>query len=89
MSNVNVYSGFMGTITVSVEDPVEESFRKTVTETIGKSKGSLGKAITEAMQDWSEKKKQKKIAKEMLILLDRGFEMGRVKKVSRAELHER
>jgi len=79
----------MGTITISVEDIVEENFRKTATETAGRGKGVLGKAVTEAMQEWVEKKRQQKIANEMLALLDRGFEMGRLEKIDRDELHER
>ena len=80
---------FMGTITITVEDGVERRFRKTISETVGKGKGVLGKAVTEAMRAWVEEKKQQKIAREMLLLLDRGFEMGSFKKISRDELHER
>ena len=80
---------FMGTITISVEDSVEGCFRKTARETIGKGKGTPGKAVTEAMQDWVDKRRQHKIAEEMLALLDKGFEMGALKKFSRDELHER
>ncbi len=79
----------MGTITVTVEDKVEENFRKTVSETKGKGKGILGSATNEAMKDWVGKQRQKKISKEMLVLLDKGFEMGKFKNVSRDELHER
>ncbi len=79
----------MGTITITVKDDVEERFRKTVNETKGKGKGKLGSAASEAMQEWVEKQRQKRISKEMLALLDKGFEMGRFKKVSRDELHER
>ena len=79
----------MGTITISVEDAVEENFRKTASETKGSGKGVLGKAVTEAMREWVEKKRQKKISEEMLALLDKGFEMGRLKKIKRNELHER
>lgn len=79
----------MGTITITVEDNVEKDFRKTVSETSGDSKGVLGKAISEAMKEWIEEKKQKRVANEMLALLDKGFKMGRLKKISREELHER
>lgn len=79
----------MGTITVTVEDNVEKRFRKTVSETIGNGKGVLGSATSEALQEWVEKQRQKRISEEMLVLLHKGFEMGRFKKVSRDELHER
>ncbi len=79
----------MGTITVSVEDSVEKQFRETVSETVGSGKGVLGKVMTEAMKKWVEEKRQKKIAEEMLALLDKGIEMGALRKFSRAELHER
>lgn len=79
----------MGTITVTVEDDVEERFRKAVNEIKGTGKGVLGSATNEAMQEWVERQKQQRIAKEMLTLLKKGFEMGKFKKVSRDELHER
>jgi len=79
----------MGIITVTVEDDVEERFRKTVNETKGRAKGVLGSATSEAMQEWVEKQRQQKISKEMLELLEKGFEMGKFKKVSRDELHAR
>ena len=79
----------MGTITITVKDDIEERFRQTVDETKGKGKGVLGSAASEAMQEWVEKQRQRRIAKEMLALLEKGFEMGKFKKVSRDELHER
>jgi len=53
----------MGTITVNVKNDVEQEFRKIVGAVHGTKKGSLGEAITEAMQKWIYEKKQEKMRK--------------------------
>jgi len=78
----------MGTITINVNDDIEKMFRDTVCETYGKKKGSLGKAITEAMRKWIDDMRQKEIAKNELKLLDTGFSMGKLS-VTREEVYER
>ncbi len=45
----------MGVITVSVDDEVEERFRKLVAKKYGRIRGALGVAITEAIKLWIEK----------------------------------
>jgi len=79
----------MGTITVNVNDETEALFRHTVKEEIGEGKGTLGKAITEALQNWVEEKKQQDIAKKMIALMEKGFDMGKITIKSRDELYER
>lgn len=76
----------MAVITVSVRDDVEKKFRRAAAAIYGKGKGSLGKAITEALEEWSDKKTDVERA---LKLLEQGFEMGRITYKKRAELHER
>ena len=78
----------MGTITINVNDDVEKMFRDIACATYGKKKGSLGKAVTEAMRSWIDEVRQKEIAKNELKLLDTGFSMGRIS-VTREEVHER
>lgn len=78
----------MGTMTVSVKDEVEDSFRKVVNSIYSGKKGSLGKAVTEAMQNWIEEQKQKEIAEEELKTLEKGFVMGKLLFKDRAELYE-
>ncbi|MFQ5950589.1 MAG: hypothetical protein ACE5KH_00720 [Candidatus Geothermarchaeales archaeon] len=77
----------MGTITLSVDDDVEEEFRAVVKETSSRKKGVLGEAVTEAMRLWIHRKKQRRTAEEALKLLDRGFDMGERVYVEREELH--
>ncbi len=79
----------MGTITVNVRDDVEKEFRKLVHSLHGSRKGELGKALTEAMQEWVYEKKQEKIAQEGLKLLEMKFNFGRRLYRDRDELHER
>ncbi len=79
----------MGTITVNVNDDVENEFRKVASLVHGTRKGSLGKALTEAMQEWAYEKKQKKIASEALKLLEHGFKFGKRLYKDRCELYER
>lgn len=79
----------MGTITVNVKDDTEEEFRNTVKDEKGTGKGKLGKAIDEALRKWVEEKKQKAIARKLIELSEKGFNMGKIKIKSRAELYDR
>ena len=79
----------MGIITISVSEPVEKEFRRTVTNKLGKGKGVLGKAVGEAMRQWVHTQKQHEIAQEMIALMDRGFVMGKILIKSRDELYDR
>ncbi len=79
----------MGTITVNLADNIEQEFRTVAVETFGKGKGHLGKALAEALQNWVYERKQEKIAKEALDMMDRGFACGKPTYHQRSELHER
>lgn len=79
----------MGTITVNVDDKTETRFRETVKEVIGTGKGRLGKAISEAMDQWIKFNSDKEIAKRQLALLKKGFDLGGSTVKHRSELHER
>jgi len=79
---------YMGTITINVGDESEAKFRKAAKAVFGTKKGSLGKAASEAFEEWSNREIQGNAAK-MLDLLEKGFKMGKVKYRSRDELHER
>ncbi|MCL7416168.1 MAG: hypothetical protein M8349_08970 [ANME-2 cluster archaeon] len=78
----------MGTMTINVNDDVEKMFRKVAASVYGKKKGSLGRAISDAMQKWLDDVHQKEIAKNELKLLNTGFSMGKVT-FTRDEVHER
>ncbi len=79
----------MGTITVSLKDGIEQEFRAVAAETFGRGRGHLGKAIAEAMQNWVYERKQDKIAREALDMMDHGFTCGKIAYTHRSELHER
>ena len=80
----------MGTITVNIKDEVEKEFRAAaIIAHRDDEKGYLEKAVTEAMRRWIEEKRQEKIAKRELKLLEKGFNFGKKLYKTRDELHER
>ncbi|VVB94725.1 Uncharacterised protein [uncultured archaeon] len=79
----------MGTLTINVNDDIENRFRALAQKIYAEKKGYLGKAVTSAMQKWIDEINQKKISESELNLMDKGFKMGKLKFKSREELHER
>ena len=79
----------MGTITISVDDKTEQAFRKMAGAIYGTGKGHLGKALTEAIQEWVHERQQKKIAERELKRLEKGYNMGKILYKTRDELWER
>ncbi|MBI2673414.1 hypothetical protein HYX19_04080 [Candidatus Woesearchaeota archaeon] len=79
----------MATITINIGDDVDREFRETVKEKMGQHKGTLGKAIEEAIKKWIEEKKQKKIAERQLNFMDKGLYSLKGWKFSREEIYER
>jgi hypothetical protein len=77
----------MGTITLSVRDDVEEKFRKMVDERSSRKKGSLGRAVTEAMELWIHDKEQEGVSRRALELLEHSFDMGERRFEARGDLH--
>lgn len=63
------------TITISVQEDVENRFRKLAGMAYGKRKGYLGKAITEAMKEWEMKKMKTDVNARALKMLKSGFKM--------------
>ena len=76
----------MATITVNVTDAVAKGFRTRVYQLYGPKKGTLGKALTEAMTEWSQKKEY---FDKCMNLLNQGVDMGKLKYKTREELHDR
>lgn len=79
----------MSTVTINVPDSTIQEFRKAAAETFGNGKGHLGKAFAEAIKDWTHERKQKKIAREAIEMMEHGFNMGKRLYKDRSELHER
>jgi len=79
----------MGTVTINIDNEIENDFRNFVYKTYGKSKGTLGKAVAEALEKWLKEKKQENLAKEAIAIMENGFNMGKIKIKKRSELYER
>lgn len=79
----------MGTITISVEDDVEATFRRIASKEYGGKKGFLGDAITEAMRDWLARREQTQITARQIAKMRKGYHMGGFTFKERGELHER
>ncbi len=75
------------TITVNVDEEAESEFRIEASKRYGKRKGYLGRALTEAMKEWTKKKNADVVAKS-LTLLKEGIKMKKWK-FNREELYER
>ncbi len=79
----------MATITVNIRDEVNEEFRKTVEERLGRGKGVLGKAIEEAMQKWSKEKKTDEYVEEAIALMKKGlYKVGKSYTFKREEAYD-
>ncbi|MBS3168413.1 hypothetical protein J4216_04765 [Candidatus Woesearchaeota archaeon] len=79
----------MGTITVNIDNNIENEFRTYLSDKGEILKGALGKAITEAIAKWLKEKKQEEIAIKAIERMKEGFSSGGFKIKSRSELHER
>ena len=79
----------MSTITINIKDDIAQEFRLLAGIVYGKKKGHLGKAFTEAIQNWIDERKQEKIAREALEIMNQDFSFGGRLYQNRSELHER
>ncbi|MDV2482462.1 hypothetical protein F8E02_10710 [Methanoculleus sp. Wushi-C6] len=79
----------MGTITLSIDDRTEQEFRGLVEKILGKRKGALGEAATEAMKIWIKTKTQEEIAQDALELTGKAYHFGAKKYTSRKDLYDR
>jgi len=55
----------------------------------GKRKGYLGKAVTEAVEEWARKTEEVDINAHASAMLKKGFNLGGLKTKNRSEWHER
>ncbi len=76
----------MKTITINVEEEIENTFRKRAYQIYGKKKGTLGKAVNEAMKEWAIKRKY---LEQCMNLLKNGIDMGKIMYTKREELYGR
>ncbi|PIN73497.1 hypothetical protein COV20_04715 [Candidatus Woesearchaeota archaeon CG10_big_fil_rev_8_21_14_0_10_45_16] len=78
----------MGTITINVDDQLEQQFRATVEQKLGTGKGKLGQAVQEALDNWIARKRQYEISERQVRLVKEGMPIG-AGKWSRSDMHER
>ncbi len=76
------------TITINMDSEIVKELKKLAAAQKHK-KGFLGKTIATATKKWLEERKQQQIAKEMIALMERGFDMGKIKIKHRSELYDR
>lgn len=75
------------TITINLEEAIEKRFKEKARLKYGKRKGSLAKAMNEALEEWLKSDSNDEL-KENLRLLESGIEMKKWK-FNREDLHER
>ena len=75
------------TITINIDETIEKGFKEKARLKYGKRKGSLAKAMNEALEEWL-KSDSNDTLKENLRLLESGIEMKKWK-FNRVDLHER
>lgn len=75
------------TITINLDEAIEKGFKEKARLKYGTRKGSLAKAINEALEEWL-KSDSNDALKENLRLLESGIEMKKWK-FNREDLHER
>ena len=79
----------MATITVNIDEEINRTFRTVVERRLGKGKGTLGKAITEALKQWVEEEEQRQIGRRQIALLKKGIGTLGGWKFKREELYGR
>ncbi len=62
------------TITVNVDEELDQQFRARVMQVYGDAKGALGKAISEAIKHWLEHSPS--YEKRAVELMDKGYHLG-------------
>ncbi|MFB6294189.1 MAG: hypothetical protein ABEI97_00355 [Candidatus Nanohaloarchaea archaeon] len=72
----------MGVVTVTVDDETEERFRNYL-ERAGQTKGKMGEIISDAVDEWLEKREGR-----LREAMEEGVSLGEVD-MSRDEMHER
>ena len=80
----------MSIITISLPDDIEESFREFVKKEYGTGKGSIQKAIIDAVDKLMNEKKSYIAKKNIKLILKEGlYKLEKDYKFDRDELHER
>ncbi|MCL4325259.1 MAG: hypothetical protein M1481_00250 [Candidatus Thermoplasmatota archaeon] len=75
------------TITISIDEEINQEFRATAEKLYGRKKGYIRKALTEAIKQWLQEKNTEVVVSSIGILKE-GIKM-KSWKFSRDDLHER
>ncbi len=76
-------------MTISVDDKSEEIFRTAAEKRFGAKKGTIQKAMTEAMTRWAEDEKQRVIAQRAIERMEKGlYKLPKGYKFTREECYE-
>ena len=79
----------MGVVTISINDETERRFREAVRARLGERKGTLGKAVEEALSEWIEAKKTEAYVKDALALMKKGlYKVGKDYTFRREEAYD-
>jgi len=79
----------MATITINVKDDINQAFRKTAEKKLGRGKGTLGRAVEEAMKNWVEEEEQEYVAQRQIRRIREGLYSLKGWKFKREEAYER
>ena len=77
----------METITINIDEKIAAKFRKIVREHIGNSKGTLSKAVSEALKKWIEEIEQEKLKQRSIERLTKGYKLGKILYKKREDLY--
>jgi hypothetical protein len=75
------------TITINIDEKIDEEFRDMVKTKYGKGKGSLGRAFEEALEYFIRHRKDGDPDEHLLMLAEKGFRLGKLTTNKRGEWH--
>jgi len=79
----------MATITLNVNNEINDEFRSVVKLKFGEGKGKLGKAIEEAIKKWIFEQKQKEITERQIKIMKEGIWSQKGYKFNREDIYEK
>ena len=79
----------MGNLTLSFEKEDEERLRRLAKDKYGGRKGSLSKVVSDGLSKLEEESKKERSRRELIDLMRKGIEMGKIKIKRRGELYDR
>ena len=79
----------MATITLNINNEINNEFRDIVKSTFGEGKGKLGKAFEDALKKWMFEQKQKEISERQMKVMEKGVWYSKNYKFNREEIYEK